>query len=558
MVIQKTLILQNNRNLIQLNFNKKYKQLIVKSKRNNSKMNSCKIPRDYQKPIIYYQGSFDPTHEGHLSALETAMKATQATFAVIMIDDVNNPNKPERSSWEVRREIAVRTFGHLENVCISDKPREETKHELLKNPHVIRLIGSDVWPTFSERTKIKFHELCLSARDPKEHSYPTILAGKNVLTITPPILGCSSSLIKNHLKSHPELYEQNALIPPGTILDRLSPFALDFILQNKVYYQSKEDLLNKTKKKIEKYVSEYVFKDKEFTFTCLTENSLDPLYDIKSAGRSGDLTFLASYNGEKLFIKGYVKSSHLENCKNEVGGIELLHHLSLSWAKAVGSIHYKQNDETYSLIAVPYLEQPTLSQVFKSIHSPESEKRFIDMCFYVGRALSELHHNRSYPIRLDKLQEETNVLNERTFARLKKHPPEKQAEFSSIISSSYEDFIKNPGPHTYVHGDANPANFIADEEKGTVYFLDLEHFFLKRSEDGNPLGLPAEDYYRFLENIPWLNEEGSISSSVVISAQEAFEKGYNTLPSHITPEAHRYFSNYWRIRNYKFQKQNPT
>lgn len=525
--------------------------MTVKSKTTGFKMNSCNISSNHPGPIIYYQGSFDPTHEGHLSALQTAMKVTQATFAVIVVDDEKNPYKPERSSFEVRREMALRTFGHLENVWISDKPREETKNEILKNPHVIRLIGSDVWPTFSERTKIKFQEICVSTRDPKEHSYPTTLVGKKVTVITPPILECSSSLIKHHLKSHPELYEENAPIPSGTILDRLSPSTLTFILQNKLYHQSKEDHL---KKKIEKYISEHVFKDKEFAFTCLTSFSLS---DIKSGGRSGDLTFLASCNEEKLFIKGYIKPSHVENCKNEAGGIELLDHLSLSFAKTVGSIHYQQNDETYSHMAVRYLEKPTLSQVFKSIHDPESEKRFIDMCFYVGRALCELHHIKSHPIELNKLKEETNILNERTFARLKKYPQEKQEEFSSIYSSSYEDFIKNPGMHTYVHGDANQSNFIVDEEKGTVYFLDLERFFTRRSEDGNPLGLPGEDYYRFLENISWLNEEGSVSQSVVKAAQEAFKKGYNTFPSKITPEAHRYFSNYWKIRNYKIHKQNP-
>lgn len=159
-----------------------------------------------------------------------------------------------------------------------------------------------------------------------------------------------------------------------------------------------------------------------------------------------------------------------ENGKNEAKGIELLHHLSLSWVRAVGSIHYQQNNDTYSHMAVPYLEEPTLSQVFQCINSPESEKRFIDMCFYVGRALSELHHNRSYPIQADKLLEEPDILNERTFARLKKHPEEKQAAFSSIFASSYEDFVKNPGMHTYVHGDANQSNFIVDEKKALSTF----------------------------------------------------------------------------------------
>ena len=72
-----------------------------------------------------------------------------------------------------------------------------------------------------------------------------------------------------------------------------------------------------------------------------------------------------------------------------------------------------------------------------------------------------------------------------------------------------------------------------------------------------PLGCPAEDYYRFLEGISWfnfwLNKEGALPSSVIESAQEAFKQGYAAFPSTITEEAHRYFSNYWVIKNYKFK-----
>ncbi len=74
------------------------------------------------------------------------MEATQAGFSVIVVDEADNPYKPERSSRESRRETALRTFGYLENVYISNSPKEEIKKELLKNKYVIALIGSDVWP----------------------------------------------------------------------------------------------------------------------------------------------------------------------------------------------------------------------------------------------------------------------------------------------------------------------------------------------------------------------------------------------------------------------------
>jgi len=516
-------------------------------------MNSSKICCDNQKPIIYYQGTFDPAHEGHLSTLRATMEATQADFAVIVVDKADNIMKPERSSWESRRETAIKTFGHIENVSVSDLSKEETKQELLKKNYVIALMGSDVWPLYSERKKIKFDALCVTTRNNEETSYPKSLAGKAVIHLIPPVQGCSSTKIRNYLKAHPELYEKG-LIPYNTILDCLSRPTLDYILKNKLYYVSKEEHLEKIKQGIKKYISEHLFKDKEFELVCLTTA---PPNDVKFGGQSGDLTFLASCKEEKIFIKAYARPSHLQDCKNERSGIAFLDRLSLNWAKALSPVDYEKNNSAYSHVGMRYLDKPDLAKIFKTLNNEESEKMFIEMCFFVGRALSELHQTRSNPIQQDKLIQETDVFNKRTYARIKTLSEEKQQEFSSIFSSSYEDFIKNPGVHTYVHGDANPSNFIVDHQKGVVYFLDLESFFIKRSENDFPLGLPSEDYHRFLNSLLWLNEDGLVPSSVVTSAQEAFKKGYNVYPSSITPEAHRYFSNYWRIRNYKFQKQDP-
>lgn len=514
-------------------------------------MNSCKIPSNCSSPILYYQGTFDPAHKGHLSALQSAMEATHATSAVIVVDDADNLHKPERSSWKTRKETAIRTFAHLENVCVSELPKEETKKALLKNKNVTILIGSDVWPVYSERKKIPFDTICINTRISNEDTYPKTLAGKNIIFITSPTKGCSSTKIRDYLKSHPELYEK-APIPEDSILDQLEPSTLNFILENRLYYLSRESYL---KENLKKYISQHIFKDKKFEFTSLTNISAS---NAKLGGQSGDLTFLASCEEKKIFIKSYIRSSHLTDYKNEVEGINLLNSLSLSWAKAVTPVYYGEETPTYSHIGIAFLEQPNLAKVFKSINNEESQARFIDMCFYAGRALSELHHNRSHPIQLDSLQKESNLLNKRALARLKELPLEKQKEFESIFSASYEGFMRNPGMHTYAHGDANLSNFIVDMENATVYLLDLDRLSLKRSEDGNPLGFPAEDYHRFLTGISWLNEDGSIPSSVVTSAQEAFKKGYATFPSSITPEANRYFSNYWLIRNYKFQKQDPT
>jgi len=83
-------------------------------------MDIFNLPRKCrQNAIIYYCGSFDPAHEGHLSTLESAMEKTQAVGAVVIISAGKNSNKPNRSSWEVRRQTAIELFSKLDHVSVS-------------------------------------------------------------------------------------------------------------------------------------------------------------------------------------------------------------------------------------------------------------------------------------------------------------------------------------------------------------------------------------------------------------------------------------------------------
>jgi cytidyltransferase-like protein len=501
-------------------------------------------------PIIYYNGTFDPPHEGHLSALEAAMKEKQAAAAVVVVCDGHNPKKPNKSSWESRRQMALTMFSKLNNTLVSPWAQDETKEYLLSRAHLITLIGTDLWESYSKRKKIAFQGVCVSLRNGEEPNYLTNLKDKEITYIHPEVQGFSSSKIRNYLRFHPEIYEGKSG-SLGSELSKLDPRELEYIIENKLYYQSQEDRLRESREKVERYVAEHFFPGKEFNFTCLTDNSTDP----KWGGKSGDLTFLASCDEQKVFIKEYVRPTHLEDCTSELNGMELLNSLSLSWSTGPKRILWRESDSLHSHLGVPFLEKPSLAKVFKNLDSPESIEEFISMCFCIGRSLSELHHARTYPPQPEVLKAETDRLNVRTKGRLNKLLPDKREQFSAILNSSYEEFMKNPGPHTYVHGDANFSNFIVDEKTGIVHMLDLERFSSMRTESGDPLGLPGEDYYRFLGNITWFNELNSVSSDVVNAAAEAFKEGYQTLPSLITPEAHRYFSNYWNLRNYKIEQK---
>ncbi len=189
--------------------------------------------------VIYYTGSFDPAHEGHLSAIKAAIEKTQAVWAVVVVSGGENSEKPNRSSWEIRRQTALKVFGRSSQIWVSPWTKEITKRYLLERSCVINLMGTDIWERYCKRTEIDFHSVCIVIRDGEDPDYSTNLTDKEISYVSPEIQGCSSSKIRNYLKLHPELYERTTSIPSGTILDRLPSEALEYIIESKLYYQSK-------------------------------------------------------------------------------------------------------------------------------------------------------------------------------------------------------------------------------------------------------------------------------------------------------------------------------
>jgi cytidyltransferase-related domain len=204
-------------------------------------MNLFNLPEISRKnAIIYFNGSFDPAHKGHLSSVEAAIEKTQAVGAVVVVCEGENSNKPNRSSWEVRRQTALKVFGNSDKIVVSPWGKEITKKYLLERAYVIKLIGADIWETYSKRTEIDFHAVCISLPNgEKPEDYTTNLTSKEVVYIKPDIQGCFSSKIRDYLKLHPELYE-GAKPLPNKVLNNLPPSGLKYIIDNKLYYRSKE------------------------------------------------------------------------------------------------------------------------------------------------------------------------------------------------------------------------------------------------------------------------------------------------------------------------------
>jgi cytidyltransferase-like protein len=505
--------------------------------------NSLEMPTRGESPskVIYYQGTFDPVHKGHISTLETAMKATKASHAVVLADNSDNIYKGQRAPCDKRSEMASRAFSTLPNVFISTAPKKDLQQKLLERCEVINLIGSDVWPFYSKKADTPFRNICISMRDedsPDELPNPT---DKAVTFIRPPETGCSSTSIREYLRTHPEIYTRDpslfSLPPP---LDKLEPSVLSFIIENRLYYP----LLESVKNEIKDFISSF-FKPHETEVSCLT--------NTEDGGKSGDLTFKVESNGNKYFTKGYIRDSHKKNFRDEVEGIRHLNSLSLSWSSAPGPILWEETNDAYSHIGLPYVKDKDLSKVFKSLSIENVQHEdFISMCFNVGRALSELHSKVETPIDRDTLEKTTKKLKIRAEKCLSQSPS-KLMHLKSSFDSASITFLNNPGKHTYTHGDANLSNFIVHLDTGKVTFLDLERFFALRTEEGSPLGFPAEDYHRFLSGLIWLNNKHPIANQTLHSAIKAFQSGYETYPSSITPEAHAYFSSYWLLRSAQSQ-----
>lgn len=202
--------------------------------------------------ILYYCGSFDPAHEGHLSTVKSALEKTKAVGAVVIVSKGTNSNKPNRSSWEIRRQTALELFSSLDNVCVSPWGKDVTKKYLLERAYVINLMGEDIWEKYCKRTKSDFQGICIGLRYGENADYTTNLKDKEIIYTIPEVQGCSSSKIRNYLKTHPELYKGTKPLS-GTILDRIPPKELDYIIKNKLYY--KETLLQKTLGKVNCYIT---------------------------------------------------------------------------------------------------------------------------------------------------------------------------------------------------------------------------------------------------------------------------------------------------------------
>lgn len=497
--------------------------------------------------IIYYQGTYDPPHKGHVLALQGALSASGATKAFVVADEEDNLYKPNRTPYVHREAMFQLAFQDIPNIYVSNLPKAELRRRMCEIAYVIILIGTDIWPILSKKATIPFRGICVSLRGilDEAKSIPFQLNDKEVIVFSPEITGYSSTSIRQHFRSSPGYY--NRRVSPQ--LDRfpcdiINPRVLDYILHNQIYYDSQQAFHEKVIQQTEEFVRS-ALPGKSIEITCITRQG--------QGGESGDLTFKAhTSDGAGYFVKAYIQKEHLENFRCEKKGIHLLNRLSLRWSRAVETLFLEKQEADFSLMGVSLIPGKDVARTFKELAASQKTAEFLQMCFCVGRALSELHRCKTTAINTDRIAQETSKLNHRAKDCLERSsliPQEKQEILSRFIRS-YTQFSTHPGTHSYTHGDANLANFIVDVTSGRVTMVDLERLGKFQTMSEEPLGFPAEDYHRFAAGIKWLSQSSpSIPPDVVTLAQKEFNRGYQVFTSTIKPEADQYFQCYWEIRN---------
>lgn len=498
---------------------------------------SCDQPKTDLK-AIYFQGTFDPVHKGHISALEAAIDALKPDFSVVVTDDEENNRKPNRKSWSVRLKMVQKAFQNCGKIYISAMPRDRLRMELLKIAKVYTLIGSDVLSFYKTKKDILFDGICVCLRASEDGAEKESIQGKEVVYVTPKIQNISSTKIRKTLADNPSVYEMED--NENTLIEGLPAKVARFIVKNKIYSPFKVQPADAIMQRIHSFITKRYGEPA----------SLVDLTATGEGGLSGDLTLIAATEKEKIFIKIFVKATHKTDFQHELNGNKLLNQMSLKHSQAP-TITWAKSKRDFSHIGMPFIPLMDMRKQYQLLSIGElEESKFIESCFTAGRAMSELHASSSSEIRPAKIDKEItkHVLRfEECLPKISKKSPDDAKQLADLFYKAIGQFKRNPGVHTYVHGDANPANFFVDGN-GNVKLIDLGRLSLYRDKQEKPSGFPGEDLNRFLYSLDWLKSRLPMAEEIIYRAQKAFIDGYGEFATKITPEAQAFYSTYWFIR----------
>lgn len=479
--------------------------------------------------ILYYDGSFDPFHLGHLSALKKCTETFNPDIVFILAHE-KNKFKPNLIDFKHRLQMILLTIGDLpyslrKIVHVLDTPGENhaIKSELKqKFAHLALLMGTDSLKFFNFDRHSGVSQFFISVRK-DENIDPSLMT--KVTPFIPQITDCSSTKIRNLLK---EVYwgKHNT----QELSKLLTHNAINYVIANQLYRPSFSDLIGHIILELEQD-----FQTKEivalFTLQTPSEN-----YCFKI----GD-----------LFVKCFTKESHINECHFEFMGMKFLSNLKISFKPSSLAPKYKHLFR-FSYLCVNLIPTPDLSSLFLNCDN-ESKYENLCICFQtIGKALAELHLSQPLQVVEDALEFHFNKIEAKLqLLNLGVDQWTKYHELKRL-------YIGNPGYHTITHGDPNLGNFILDGDHTdhtdhTVYLLDLDRLYHCHKLCGNR-GLPADDFFRFIASVRWAKGKNSYFSDDerIQKLIEIFSQSYHStlgIDLKLTLESLNFYSYYWSLRD---------
>lgn len=491
------------------------------------------------KRIIYYPGSFDLPHRGHVEAVREALIQTKADLAIVRADDVDNTWKPQRLAWEIRTEMLKRTFKEFSNVIVATFRKNQVK-EMLQDHYVIALIGSDIWPRYQKKKNAVFvKEVVISSRG-DEDGQATTGYHLPVTYIWPKIRDCSSTKIRTFLKIR-DIDAIRSLVHPDVI---------DLVIRNGLYLDDENR---------GRFIEEQIRLSLGGELVSLNKKSV-----------SGDLTFLSiKENQSTYFVKAFVYSggslddsdslrryTHpLRRMESEIRGLELMNHANLTYGTAPQIIQTIRHEYGGYLVET-CVKGEDLATCGKRYDQQEA---FGTMCYLVGQALHELHAMKHLPVDPTHMEAWITRMEQKIHGFLTALRPRINIETFEELEASFKRLLVayrlSPGDYTYVHGDANLGNFFVtlsndscDLSEKRVTFVDLNSMGTAMDDSNNPRGFPAYEYHQFLASVIYWGVSNGIPEHIIKHAQDRFIQGYGSHDT-FTKEASDFYGAYWDLRS---------
>lgn len=473
--------------------------------------------------ILYYDGSFDPFHLGHLSALQKCIDLFQPDIIFILAHE-KNKYKPNLIDFSHRTQMIILTVGQLpyttrKKIYVLNTPGENhaIKNELQRKfCNLALLMGTDSLRFFNFDRHQGVQKFFISVR--KDESIDNSIIHK-VIPFEPNITDCSSTKIRHLLK---EFYFGKSLTPE---LLNLIHYDVNLYIQiNHLYYPSFGELIANIR-----CVLEDNFQTKEIT----------PLF--QSETRSKNYCFKIGQN----IVKCFTKQTHYTDCVSEYEGIILLHQMNITFVPP----QIRPNIQHFFHFSYLVTELIDNADVRSNFENCNNDKEFTLLCqnfATIGSSLAELHS--SQPLQLV----EPTILQvhfEKLETKLK-NVPLTPDQFNHLMELK-QKYSENPGCHTLTHGDTNLGNFIITSNK--IYLLDLDR--LNHCNKMGNCGFPCEDYFRFIASIHWFRKFSNnnyLTNHHINQLIQSFSQSYHKNIEHkfqLTKQSIDFYSYYWQLRD---------